>query len=61
MFGCCSRSAVVNVVEKHDFDFTDEIKCLEAELLEQKETKRKILRELDLFVLDNLIRETTVG
>jgi len=61
MFGCCSRSAVVNVVEKHDFDFTDEIKCLEAELLEQKETKRKILRELDLFVLDNSIRETTVG
>ena len=44
-----------------EFDFTDEIESLEAELLEQKETKRKILQKLDLFVLDNSIRETTVG
>jgi len=42
-------------------DFTDVIKSLDAALAENKETKRKILQELDLFVLDNSIRETTVG
>jgi len=43
------------------FDFADELKILDSTIAEQKETKRKILQDLDFFVLDNSIRETTVG
>ena len=44
-----------------DFDFTNELKILKEAIAEQKETKRKVLQELDFVVLDNSIRETTVG
>ena len=43
------------------YDFTNELATIRAEIAEQYNTKRKILRELDIFVLDNSIRETTVG
>jgi len=43
------------------FDFTDELKIIDSVIAEQKETKRKILQDLDFVVLDNSIRETTVG
>ena len=42
-------------------DFSNELEIIKAEIAEQYNTKRKILRELDFFVLDNSIRETTVG
>ena len=42
-------------------DFSKQLNKINAEIAEQYNTKRKILRELDLFVLDNSIRETTVG
>lgn len=37
-----------------------EIQRMQREIREQKE-KRKALQELDLFVLDNSLRESTVG
>ena len=37
------------------------IKKMNAEIAEQHNTKRKVLRELDFIILDNSIRETTVG
>ena len=42
-------------------DFTKQLNKINATIAEQYNTKRKVLRELDLFVLDNSIRETTVG
>ena len=42
-------------------DFTKQLNKINAAIAEQYNTKRKVLRELDLFVLDNSIRETTVG
>ena len=47
--------------EMLSYDFTNELATISAEITEQYNTKRKILRELDFFVLDNSIRETTVG
>ena len=43
------------------FDYTEELKAMNAAITEQFNTKRKLLRDLDLFVLDNSIRETTAG
>ena len=37
------------------------IKKMNAEIAEQHNTKRKVLRELDFIIIDNSIRETTVG
>ena len=39
----------------------NEWKKIQKAITEQFNSKRKILRDLDLFVLDNSIRETTVG
>ena len=41
--------------------FSNELSTIKAAIAEQYDTKRKILRDLDFFVLDNSIRETTVG
>ena len=41
--------------------FAKQLNKMNAEIAEPCNTKRKVLRELDLFVLDNSIRETTVG
>ena len=43
------------------YDFSRELHIINTEIAEQYNTKRKILRDLDFFVLDNSIRETTVG
>ena len=36
------------------------IECMQREIREEKE-KRKALKEMELFVLDNSLRESTVG
>ena len=36
------------------------IKCMQEDIREEKE-KRKGLKEMELFVLDNSLRESTVG
>ena len=43
------------------YNFNEEVATINAEIAEQYSTKRKILRDLDIFVLDNSLRETTVG
>ena len=43
------------------WDYTKELQEMNSIIAEQFNTKRKTLRDLDLFVLDNSIRETTVG
>ena len=43
------------------YNYSKELSEINAAITEQYNTKRKILRDLDLFVLDNSIRETTVG
>jgi len=41
-------------------DYVENLKDLHQNLLSADE-KRKVLKELDLFVLDNSMRETTIG
>ena len=43
------------------YDHTEELNKMNEVIAEEYNSKRKVLRDLDLFVLDNSIRETTVG
>ena len=40
--------------------FSEELSRIDAAIAKQKE-KQQVLRELDFFMLDNSIRESTVG
>ena len=40
--------------------FSEELSRIDAAITKQKE-KQQVLRELDFFMLDNSIRESTVG
>ena len=42
-------------------NYQEELKRIQLDIAEQRDTKRKTLKELDFVVLDNSIRETTVG
>ena len=48
-------------ITDEDHSFHENVRLMKRNLKEFNETKMKRLKELDLFVLDNSIRETTVG
>lgn len=50
----------MNEYAREKVEIRVEIQRMQREIREQKE-KRKALQELDLFVLDNSLRESTVG
>ena len=62
---CCANTDVAahepSMPSSKSYDYRKELRVMNAVIKEQYDTKRKVLRDLDLFVLDNSIRETTVG
>ena len=55
------RKKKKDVFITEDHNFHDNVKTMKRNLKEFNDTKMKTLKDLDLFVLDNSIRETTVG